>query len=133
MKYHPQLRNAERLARLLDSQFRLPGTNWRFGLDGLVGLFAPGAGDTITAALGLYIIVTAHRLGAPATIILRMLINLAVDWLVGSIPILGDIFDFAFKAHRRNLALLRRHLLDRAEEHLSPNLVDLTEEEANKQ
>lgn len=94
----------------MDGQFRLPGTRWRFGLDGILGLIAPGIGDSVTALLGLYLIGTAYRIGAPFSIILRMAVNLLVDWLVGSIPILGDLFDFAFKSHRRNLALLKRHL-----------------------
>lgn len=99
----------ERLARLLDSQFRLPGTGLRFGLDGLLGLL-PGVGDTATLLMSLYLVAEARRLGASFTTILRMLFNTALDWLVGLIPFAGDIFDFAFKCNRRNVELLRRDL-----------------------
>jgi hypothetical protein len=93
------------LANLLDQAFRVPGTKWRFGLDGLFGLI-PGAGDIATALMGGYGVFTAYQLGAPASIQLRMLLNLTVDAAVGTIPVLGDLFDFAFKAHVRNSRLL---------------------------
>ena len=89
----------------------MPGTRWRFGLDGLAGL-VPGVGDSLTALVGLYMLLEARRAGAPGGLLARMLGNVAVDWAVGSVPVLGDLFDFAFKAHRRNADLLRRHLQD---------------------
>ena len=103
------LRRLERVSHWMDGAFRVPGTRWRFGLDGLLGL-VPGAGDTITAAVGAYILLEAWRQGAPPSLIARMLGNLGLDWAVGSVPVLGDLFDFAFKSHRRNAELLRRHL-----------------------
>ncbi len=103
------LRRLERLAHWMDGAFRLPGTRWRFGLDGLLGL-VPGAGDSLTALVGAYVVLEAYRAGAPASLIARMLGNIGLDWAVGSVPLLGDLFDFAFKAHRRNVDLLRRHL-----------------------
>jgi hypothetical protein len=103
------LRRLERLARLLDSQFRIPGTGIRFGLDGLIGL-APGVGDAIGLALSAYIVMEAWRLGLPAPIITRMIANLAVDTAVGSVPVVGDLFDIAWKANRRNMDLIRRHV-----------------------
>ena len=103
------LRRLERLAYWLDGAFRLPGTRWRFGLDGILGL-VPGAGDSLTAVAGAYIILEAWRLGVPSNVIARMLGNIGIDWAVGSVPVLGDVFDFAFKSHRRNVDLLRRHL-----------------------
>jgi Domain of unknown function (DUF4112) len=103
------LRRLERLSHWMDGAFRLPGTRWRFGLDGLLGL-VPGAGDSLTALVGAYVVLEAYRAGAPASVIARMLGNIGLDWAVGSVPLLGDVFDFAFKAHRRNVDLLRRHL-----------------------
>jgi hypothetical protein len=103
------LRRLDRLAHLMDGAFRVPGTRWRFGLDGLLG-FLPGAGDSATALVSLYVLVEAWRLGAPPGLVLRMLGNVGLDWAVGSVPLVGDVFDLAFKANRRNLALLRRHL-----------------------
>ena len=97
-----------RLARLLDSSIRLPG-GYRIGIDGLLGL-APGVGDALGAALSLYIIARAHQLGAPGRVLARMLLNVGADALIGTVPLLGDWFDFAFKANQRNLSLLRRHL-----------------------
>ena len=93
------------LANLLDSLFRVPGTKLRFGLDPILGLL-PGAGDLATAVMGGYGLVVAAQLGAPVSIQLRMLFNLLVDAAVGAVPIVGDLFDFAFKAHIRNLRLL---------------------------
>lgn len=98
------------LAQLFDQAFRVPGTNWRFGLDAIIGL-VPGAGDLIGALVGAYGIIVARQLGAPAAVQTRMLLNLAIDALVGAIPFLGDLFDFAFKAHVRNRVLLERWLV----------------------
>jgi hypothetical protein len=99
------------LARLLDQAFRVPGTSWRFGLDPLLGL-VPGAGDLISAALGAYGVLLAAQLGAPASLMARMVLNLCVDTVIGSIPIAGDLFDFAFKANTRNRTLLERWLAE---------------------
>ncbi len=97
------------LSRLLDSAVRIPGTNIRFGIDSIVGL-VPGVGDVATAAISGYIILSAARVGAPASVLTRMLLNLGTDTLVGAIPVLGDLFDVAFKANVRNVALLEKHL-----------------------
>ncbi|WP_286830818.1 MULTISPECIES: DUF4112 domain-containing protein [Kordiimonas] len=104
-----RLKRVHRLARLLDSQFRIPGTNIRFGLDSIVGLL-PVAGDTVTATLAAYIIFEAFRIGVRRTIIVRMLGNLVIDWVVGSIPVIGDLFDVGFKANQRNIRLIERDL-----------------------
>ncbi len=108
---HPSDRPAdiERLAELLDDRFRMPLTGWRFGLDGLIGLI-PGAGDLITAALSVYIIYRARRLGVPLRIRARMAANVALDLFLGAAPVAGDLFDFAWKANRRNLRLIEEHL-----------------------
>jgi C4-dicarboxylate transporter len=108
-----QVAQLETLARLLDDVFRVPGTRLRFGLDGILGLI-PGVGDAATGALAAYLAVRARQLGLPATVILRMAGNVAGDLLVGSIPVAGDLFDFGFKANRRNVELLKRELAKRA-------------------
>ncbi|MEQ9314593.1 MAG: DUF4112 domain-containing protein [Henriciella sp.] len=104
----------DRLATLLDAQFRLPGTGMRFGLDTIIGLI-PGIGDALTGGLGLYIVHRARQEGAPGHLILRMVWNLLVDTVLGSIPLIGDIFDFAFRANLKNARMLQRHL-DKQEE-----------------
>jgi hypothetical protein len=97
------------LSRLLDTAFVIPGTGIRFGVDALIGL-VPGIGDAITTAVALYIVNEARALGAPRWLIGRMLVNVALDGVVGAVPLVGDAFDVAFRANRRNLALLREHL-----------------------
>ena len=98
-------RRIYRLARLLDSQFKIPGTDIRFGLDSILGLI-PGAGDTVTAAMAAYIIFEAWRMGVAKVTIFKMLGNLVIDWVVGSIPLIGDLFDVGYKANMRNIAIL---------------------------
>jgi hypothetical protein len=103
-----ELADLDRLANLLDSRWRIPGTNWRFGVDALAGL-VPVAGDVSTAVVSAYMIKRAHDLGAPGHVLARMVGNVALDTVVGSIPLLGSVFDFAFKANRRNMKLLHGH------------------------
>jgi hypothetical protein len=93
------------LAWLMDSQFLIPGTTMRVGLDGLIGLI-PGIGDFAGALISLYIIHQASRLGATRWMIARMLFNVLLEALIGLIPLLGDLFDIAFKANIRNLKLI---------------------------
>lgn len=102
------LRRLERLARLLDSAFAIPGTRFQFGLDGVIGL-APGVGDAVGIALSSYIVVEAWRMGVPPQILMRMIANIVVDGAIGAVPIAGDLFDFVWKANRRNIDLLLRH------------------------
>ena len=103
------LARARTLARLLDSAARVPGTNIRFGADAIVGLI-PGLGDVGGAALAGYLVILAQRLGAPRAVVLRMLANVAVDTLAGSVPVIGDLFDVAYKSNLKNVALLERAL-----------------------
>jgi hypothetical protein len=101
-------RRIDRLHRvgwLLDNSIPIPGTRFRLGIDELIGL-VPGVGDLIGGLLSLYIIVEASRMGVPRGLLARMGWNVAIDTLVGEIPILGDLFDIGFKANLRNLALL---------------------------
>jgi hypothetical protein len=95
----------EQLADWLDTRFVVPGTNIQFGLDAIIGLI-PGIGDLITTALGSFILIRAHELGAPKLLLARMGLNLAIDGIIGSVPLFGDIFDIAFRSHKRNVALL---------------------------
>lgn len=104
----PELKGLKRLARLMDAQFRIPGTQIRFGLDGLIGLI-PGAGDFISFLISAYILSIAANKGASGFVMGRMALNVLIDSLVGAIPLLGDIFDVAFRANERNVRLLQQH------------------------
>jgi hypothetical protein len=103
-----RLRWVERIAHLMDSQFQLPGTRFRFGLDPLLGLL-PIVGDLSTTAVSLALLLTMLRHGASGAVVVRMALNIFIDTVVGGIPILGNVFDFAYKSNERNVALLRRH------------------------
>ncbi len=107
----PRLRNISILAKLMDSQFRIPGTNFRFGLDAVIGLI-PGIGDLSTFAVSGYMLVLMARNGASGYVIARMALNIVIDTLFGSIPVIGDIFDAWFKANQKNLRLMERHYVD---------------------
>jgi len=96
----------ENLARLMDSQFKLPGTKINLGLDSIIGLI-PGLGDTATLGVSGYIILQAARLKPPKRKLLRMGINIFLDWLIGLIPIIGDLFDVGWKANIRNAKMMR--------------------------
>ena len=104
-----RLARLRRLAWLLDAQFRLPGTRFRFGVNSLLGL-SPVAGDVALGAVSLYLIWEAKRLGAPTPLLGQMLANVAIEVAGGAVPIVGDLFDMAFKANLRNLDLLERWL-----------------------
>jgi hypothetical protein len=97
----------ETLARLLDDVFCIPGTNIRFGVDPLIGLI-PGIGDLITGLASFLIIFAGWQRGLPRVTITRMVANVAIDTVVGSIPVVGDVFDAAWKSNRMNLKLLQR-------------------------
>lgn len=109
---HREPRQVERLktmTRVLDSAFHIPGTRFRFGLDALIGL-VPGIGDAIGAVFSTVIVFQAARLGASKSTLARMMANVALDTIVGEIPLLGDMFDAGWKANTKNLALLEAHL-----------------------
>jgi hypothetical protein len=105
----PRLADVEALARWLDYAFALPG-GFRFGVAGVIGL-VPGIGDILDALLSLYIVLRAIQLGVPRVALARMLVNVGIEALAGSVPFIGDLFDVAFKANRRNYQLLKSHLL----------------------
>jgi hypothetical protein len=102
-------RDLERLALWMDSVFRIPGVGLRFGLDALVGLL-PGAGDVAASLVSIYILGAAHRYGASRMTIARMALNIAIDLVVGALPVVGDLFDAYWKSNQRNVDLLRRHI-----------------------
>jgi hypothetical protein len=93
------------LSHLLDARFRIPGTTWRYGLDGVIGL-VPGIGDAASLGMSGWIVWQSYLLGARKRTLGRMVANMLVDSVVGSVPIAGDVFDFAYKANRRNIKLL---------------------------
>lgn len=96
----------ENLSHYLDGLFRIPGTGWRFGLDSLIGLI-PNVGDTLTSFASFYILLAGVRYGVPKITLLRMAFNIGLDYVVGTIPFLGDAFDFVWKANKQNMNLIR--------------------------
>jgi hypothetical protein len=113
----------ERLSWLLDDMIRVPGLGWRFGLDALVGLI-PGFGDTATSLASFYILVSAVRYGVPKVTLLRMGLNIGLDYVVGSFPVVGDLFDVWWKSNQRNVALLSQRATVSAEEARKGKLSD---------
>ena len=107
----PDLARLDVLAKLLDNQFRIPATNLRFGLDGLIGL-VPYLGDMTGFVVSGFLMHTMLRKGAGPLLMLRMLFNFVLDAIVGIIPLAGDLFDFGFKANRRNVDLLKQYYAD---------------------
>ena len=107
----PALKNLNALARLMDSQFKIPGTTIKFGLDALIGL-VPGAGDFATFLISGYMITVMAKNGASGFVLARMVLNVVIDSLFGAIPVLGDIFDVAFKSNERNVKLMQEHYVE---------------------
>jgi hypothetical protein len=103
-----RLTGLRHIAQLLDDAFVVPGTSYRVGLDPILGLI-PGLGDLISPLFTIGVLLQARELGVPKVVQARMLINAAIDALVGAVPIAGDLFDFAWKSNDRNLALLELH------------------------
>ena len=103
--------DAELIAWLLDNSIPIPGTGRRIGLDAIIGL-VPGLGDILSGGLGVLIVARAAQRRLPNIVLARMLSNVALDFAIGSIPIIGDAFDLWFKSNARNIALLRRYADD---------------------
>lgn len=104
----PSLQTFERVARLLDSKFEIPGTGIRFGLDPLLSLF-PVIGDLITFAISGMLIYTMNNHGASRKVVVKMLLNAGLDTLIGAIPVVGTVFDVFYRSNERNIRLLREH------------------------
>jgi hypothetical protein len=100
----------EALAWLLDNSIPIPGTGRRIGIDAIIGL-VPGLGDVVSGGLGVLVVARGVQLGLPGVVVARMLVNVALDFVIGSIPIIGDAFDLWFKANQRNVGLVRRYSL----------------------
>src|ERR1700749_2073639 len=98
----------DRLATLFDTAFIIPGTQIRFGIESVMRL-VPGIGDAAASALSCYLLYEAHALGVPKHVFGRMVANVALEGLIGAVPLLGDAFDVAFRANRRNVRILREH------------------------
>ena len=101
-----------KLAWLVDAAFAIPGTKFRFGLNSIIGLL-PVGGDVVLGAISLYIVYQAAQIGLPAHKLARMIANVAIEVVGGSVPVLGDLFDVALKANLRNLAIVEAHLQGR--------------------
>ena len=104
-----RLDRLRRVAEVYDTGLRIPGTNFRIGLDPLIGL-VPGLGDLIGAGVAMWVLVEAAQLGASGFVLFRMVVNIAIDTLGGAIPVAGDVFDAFWKANLKNVRLLERHL-----------------------
>ncbi len=105
----------DQLSRWMDGLFRIPGVGWRFGLDALIGLI-PGVGDTATSVVSFYILAKGVRYRVPKITLVRMGLNIAIDYVVGVIPVVGDLFDFVWKSNQKNVELLRERATVSAEE-----------------
>ena len=99
----------ERVTDLMDRAIRIPGTQIRFGLDPIIGFLFPEGGDVIGAVVSAWLILASVRHGLPKRVIGRMVFNVAVDYLIGSVPLIGDMFDFAWQSNTKNLELLKEH------------------------
>lgn len=120
-----RLKRLSRLARVMDTAIRVPGIGVRFGVDSVMGLI-PGVGDAAGGLVGLFIINEARKLGLPRHKIMRMVANVGIDVAVGSVPLLGDVFDVYFKAHKRNTNMILDHFPDHRAD-LDPDLLkDIT-------
>jgi hypothetical protein len=108
---YDKVKHVEWLARLMDSQFKIPGTNIRFGLDPLIGLI-PGIGDFAGFLISGYMLSELARNGASGFVLARMTLNIVIDALIGSIPLVGDLFDAGFKANEKNIRLMREHYIE---------------------
>jgi hypothetical protein len=99
-------KSLETLSTYLDGLFRVPGTGWKFGLDSLIGLI-PNVGDMATSLASFYILIAGVRYGVPKITLLRMAFNIGLDYVIGSIPFIGDAFDFFWKSNKQNMDLIR--------------------------
>jgi hypothetical protein len=102
-------KHLERISFLLERAIRVPGTDIRIGLDPILGFFLPVVGDWVGGIVGVYVVLASIRHGLPKSVITRMVFNVAVDFMAGSVPVVGDLFDFAWKSNTKNLRLLNKY------------------------
>jgi len=117
-----RIRNLNRIrkvSRLMDTALRIPGTSFRIGIDPIIGLI-PGAGDLIATAISAYIVIIAARFKLPWPVLRQMIFNVGLEAVVGTVPLLGDIFDAFYKSNMRNLAMLESHLAEAGEPEAEP-------------
>jgi hypothetical protein len=107
----PELARLEALSKLMDNQFRIPGSNLRFGLDGIIGLI-PYMGDMAGFIASGFLMRIMVKKGASPLLMARMLFNYILDAIAGTVPLFGDLFDFGFKANKRNITLLKKYYAD---------------------
>lgn len=112
---------AERLVKVLDETLRIPGTNIHIGLDPVIGFLIPGAGDAITSTGSVSLLFLALQERVPTIAILRMLLNIAIDTVVGALPFAGDAFDLFFRSNRRNLEIIKKY---RGDPNAKPSVAD---------
>lgn len=105
----PVDQHLERIALLMDKAIRIPGTDITFGLDPIIGFLLPVGGDAISSIISAYIVFVSVRYGLPKIVIAQMVFNIAADFILGTIPFIGDAADFVVKANSRNLQLLNKH------------------------
>ena len=106
-----ELKGMEWIAQWMDAKFRIPGTDFRFGLDGLLGLI-PGVGDLSTFAVSGYLVILMARNGASGYVLARMILNIVIDAALGAIPVIGDLFDFVHKANLKNMKLMQQYYVE---------------------
>lgn len=106
---HPTVNHLRKVADAMDSAVAIPGTNYRVGADGIIGLI-PGVGDVFGLVVSSYFILLSAQLRIPKPVLVRMFVNVAIDAAIGAIPFVGDLFDFVWKSNRKNLALLEKAL-----------------------
>ncbi|TXH68672.1 MAG: DUF4112 domain-containing protein [Thiothrix sp.] len=111
MNNDPVIKKLDKLAWLLDNSIKIPGTSWKIGLDGILGLI-PGIGDLAAGSLSTYILYQAVKMKVPKAVLARMTLNILLESVIGVIPVLGDLFDFMFKANQRNVDLMRKYVLN---------------------
>lgn len=104
----PAMQSVERMAKLLDSKFSIPGTNIRFGLDPILSLM-PLLGDLITLVISSMLIYTMHNQGASRKVVVKMMLNAGLDTLIGAVPLVGTVFDVFYRSNERNIKLLKEH------------------------
>jgi hypothetical protein len=107
----PELRGLESMTNWMDSRFRIPGTDFRFGLDSVIGLI-PGIGDLSMFGVSAYIVLLMAKNGASGFVLARMILNILIDAALGAIPFVGDLFDFVHKANRKNMQLMRQYYVE---------------------